>query len=87
MRKRYSGIIGAMLLALAMAGVANAQLSYSDATYTSMADASSSASIPPGTTITLQNWQQYKQFMPASLLAGYGQQYGWKMDPTRATRS
>lgn len=86
MRKRYSGIIGAMLLALATAGVANAQLSYSDATYTSMADASSSASIPPGTTITLQNWQQYKQFMPASLLAGYGQQYGWKIgsDPRYA---
>ena len=51
-----------------------------------MADASSSASIPPGTTITLQNWQQYKQFMPAALLAGYGQQYGWKIgsDPRYA---
>jgi Protein of unknown function (DUF1329) len=71
--------IGAVGLALIISGVANAQISYDANMYTSMADASSSDTIPPGTQITLQNWQKYKQFMPVSLRAGYGQQYGWKI--------
>jgi len=36
---------------------------FSDAAYQALADASSPATIPPGTVITMQNWQQYKQFM------------------------
>jgi Protein of unknown function (DUF1329) len=84
--KVFSWVIGALIVALMTTGVANAQISFDEATYTSMADASSSATIPPGTTITLQNWQQYKQFMPVSMLAGFGQRYGWKIssDPKYA---
>jgi hypothetical protein len=77
--KVLNGVIGAMVLALTIAGAANAQISYNEGIYTSMAEASSSATVAPGTTITLQNWEQYKQFMPVSLLAGYGQKYGWKI--------
>ena len=81
---RYSvivicGLIAAILFASTMSQVASAQISYNEGTYASMADASSGASIPPGTNITLQNWQNYKQFMPVSLLAGYSQRYGWKI--------
>jgi hypothetical protein len=72
-------IITAILLACITAGLAHAQITYNEATYTSMADANSAASIPPGTNITLQNWQQYKQFMPVGLLAGFSQRYGWKI--------
>jgi Protein of unknown function (DUF1329) len=35
--------------------------------------------IAPGTVITLQNWQQYKQFMPAGMQALFAGTYFWKM--------
>jgi hypothetical protein len=43
--------------------------------------AESTASIPPGTVITLANWQQYRQFMSdgfQNMLAG---EYAWKFPP------
>ena len=36
-------------------------------------------SIPPGTKITMQNWQQYKAFMPDGMIALFSGQYAWKM--------
>jgi len=35
--------------------------------------------IPPGTKITRQNWQQYKQFMPDGMVALFEGNYFWKM--------
>lgn len=35
--------------------------------------------IPPGTTITTQNWQQYKQFMPVGMVGFFQGTYYWKM--------
>jgi hypothetical protein len=35
--------------------------------------------IPPGTKITMQNWQQYKQFMPDGMVALFEGKYFWKM--------
>ncbi len=35
--------------------------------------------IPPGTKITMQNWQQYKQFMPDGMVALFQGKYFWKM--------
>jgi hypothetical protein len=32
-------------------------------------------SIPPGTKITMQNWQQYKQFMPVGMIALFEGKY------------
>ncbi len=37
--------------------------------------------IPPGTKITMQNWQQYKQFMPDGMAALFSGQYFYKMPP------
>src|SRR5579864_2821228 len=37
--------------------------------------------IPPGTTINLQNWQQYRQFMPDGMAALFEGKYAWKMPP------
>ncbi len=37
--------------------------------------------IPPGTVITVQNWQQYKQFMSVGLQALFSGQYFWKLPP------
>jgi len=35
--------------------------------------------IPPGTTITMQNWQRYKQYMPDGMIALFEGKYFWKM--------
>src|ERR1700758_4222993 len=35
--------------------------------------------IPVGTKITMQNWQQYKQFMPLGMIKLFEGAYGWKM--------
>ena len=37
--------------------------------------------IAPGTVITLQNWQQYSQFMPAGMQALFAGTYFWKLPP------
>jgi hypothetical protein len=37
--------------------------------------------IPPGTVITMQNWQQYKQFMTDGMVALFEGKYFWKMPP------
>ena len=34
---------------------------------------------PPGTTITMQNWQKYKAFLPFGMVMLFQGQYGWKM--------
>ena len=35
------------------------------------------ALIPPGTAITMQNWQQYRQFMPDGMAALFEGEYSW----------
>src|SRR5215471_7982082 len=37
--------------------------------------------IPPGTKISMQNWQQYRQFMPDGMAALFEGKYAWKMPP------
>jgi hypothetical protein len=37
--------------------------------------------IPTGTVITLKNWQQYKQFMPAGMQALFAGTYFWQLPP------
>jgi Protein of unknown function (DUF1329) len=38
-----------------------------------------SNAIPPGTTITMQNWRHYQQYMPDGMIALFEGQYFWKM--------
>ena len=52
---------------------------FEPADYQGLADATSSAAIPPGTIITAGNWQQYKQFIPVSLQWLYSGKYPWKV--------
>jgi hypothetical protein len=35
--------------------------------------------IPPGTTITMRNWQDFKQYMPDGMVALFEGKYSWKM--------
>src|SRR5579863_7493137 len=41
--------------------------------------AASADTIPPGTQITMQNWQNYQQFMPDGMVSLFQGKYYWKM--------
>src|SRR5579875_336930 len=60
--------------------------------YDQLVSADSPDTIPPGTNITKQNWQQYKHFMPVGMQALWQQKFYWKLPDdavmeTRATQS
>jgi hypothetical protein len=75
------GFVLVIVLCATPWGTARAQLTFDASYYTGLADANSSQTIPPGTKITLSNWQQFKQFMPISMFAAFSQKYGWKVGP------
>jgi hypothetical protein len=59
-------LIAAALVWVCYAGIAAAQVSLDQASYDALVSADSSETIPPGTQITMQNWQQYKNYMDCS---------------------
>jgi len=78
--KRLGTFLGAALLLasflpLRQASVRAEGISFDPNNYKQMADADSPATIPPGTKITLKNWQQYKQFMTVALQAAFSGKY------------
>ena len=80
MNKRHVSLLTAAaagLLIHALAGAAAAEMMFDPQHYKDLVDASSSQTIPPGTKITLQNWKQYKSFMPIWLQAAYSGEYHW----------
>ncbi len=44
-----------------------------------LADTAKQTTIPPGTTITMQNWQKYKEYMPVGMIGFFSGSYFWKM--------
>src|SRR5579883_1096542 len=73
---------GALLLGgLRSAAQAQTVVSWDNAAYEQMVSADSPDTIPPGTRITMQNWQQYKRFMPVGLQQLWQGQYFWKLPP------
>ncbi|MGH7917875.1 MAG: DUF1329 domain-containing protein, partial [Candidatus Binataceae bacterium] len=46
---------------------------------TAHADKAAPATIPAGTTITMENWRQYQQFMPDGMVKFFEGTYFWKM--------
>ena len=76
--RRFGILATALLFSIAAtAAAARAQITFDPQLYRQLADANSSATIAPATAITLQNWQQYKQFMPIWLQAAYSGKYHW----------
>jgi hypothetical protein len=71
------GILSTLALVLWLWGSAGAQITYDVARYQALADADSADTIPPGTKITVANWQQYKKFMPMWIQAAYSGAYKW----------
>jgi Protein of unknown function (DUF1329) len=45
----------------------------------SQVDDGTAGTISPGTTITIQNWPRYKQYMPDGMVALFEGKYSWKM--------
>ncbi len=88
-----------MLLALglicgSLRVAAAAGSSYDLADYKALAEADSAQTVPPGTKITVENWQHYKQFLPIGLQWLYSGNYSYKLQPgadytieVQATRS
>ena len=71
------GFIAVLILVVCpMSAVAQISVNASKATADREAEP-----IPPGTTINLQNWQQYRQFMPDGMLALFEGKYAWKTPP------
>jgi hypothetical protein len=67
---------------LCTSGVAAAgYVNWSEQSYDGLAPASSSATIPPGTKITAQNWQKYKDFMPVGMQKLWAGKFFWRLPP------
>jgi hypothetical protein len=49
--------------------------------YNDLVSADSADTIPPGTKITMQNWQKYKNFMPVGLQQLWAGKFFWKLPP------
>jgi hypothetical protein len=69
------------LLPAAVFGQQAATESFDRAAYNSIADATSTHTIPDGTRITAQNWQQYKQFLSLAMRAFFSGKYFWHAEP------
>jgi hypothetical protein len=73
----------ARVLALALVFVLSASLAWAQTDYSAMTQwlqmSEKQGKIPVGTTITMSNWQQYKQFMPLGMIKMFQGVYGWKM--------
>ena len=80
MRKRRSSFLAgfaALFVICTTAQAVFAEMMFDPQHYRDLVDTSSSQTIPPGTKITLQNWRQYKNFMPVWLQATYSGDYHW----------
>ncbi|MGH7933715.1 MAG: DUF1329 domain-containing protein [Candidatus Binataceae bacterium] len=66
-------------LLLSLPSLASAQSTDYSAMNQWMEMSAKEGSIPVGTTITMSNWQQYKQFMPLGMIKLFQGVYGWKM--------
>lgn len=76
----------AVLMAAALVWGAATSFARADETYDPPApmqqwlkDTANQGTLAPGTTITMSNWQQYKQFMPYGMQTLFEGKYFWKM--------
>ena len=75
---RRKVLLLALILSMFLPGFAGAD-EVQDVMKAWLADTANQTTIPPGTKITMQNWQQYKQFMPVGMIAFFEGKYFWKM--------
>src|ERR1700757_4770696 len=76
------GTLVAFTLIVTIAGIGRRAVASPDSNRTSASDSAAAVTgIAPGTIITMQNWQSYRQFMPDGMAAMFEGQYFWKMPP------
>ncbi len=80
-RFAIAGILAGALLVSALWTPATAQtiVPWDGAAYDSMVSADSHDTIPPGTKITMQNWQNYKKFMPVGMQQLWMGNFFWRL--------
>jgi hypothetical protein len=76
---RRVGVLLVLLLAAGPLGGIGKADPVQDAMKQWFADTANQGTIPPGTTITMDNWQQYKQYMPVGMIVLFQGSYFWKM--------
>ncbi|MGH7935368.1 MAG: DUF1329 domain-containing protein [Candidatus Binataceae bacterium] len=72
-------VLGLMTITFALASPAHAQDDEAQTMHDWLAATANQGTIKPGTAITMQNWQQYKQFMPPGMIDLFQGKYFWKM--------
>jgi hypothetical protein len=72
-------LVCALSLGFSVAGAAQAQIKFDPSNYNTLVSADSPDTIPPGTRITLENWQRYQKFMPIGVQAMFSQRYPFKI--------
>ncbi len=77
--KKIISIAAAAVLWLSLPGISAAQLKWSEQGYDRLVPADSHRTIAPGTRITAQNWQQYKDFMPVGLQGLWAGAFYWHL--------
>src|SRR5579883_1018642 len=65
----------ALLCVVLSAPVSSAQIVWNEQNYRGLADANAAGGVPPGTRITLANWQSYKTSLPIGLWAALSGAY------------
>lgn len=77
-RRLYLILAGLFVLLMPASGWSQASTDHSDIDQWIKMSAHQ-GDIPIGTTITMTNWQQYKQFMLLGMIKLFEGRYGWKM--------
>jgi Protein of unknown function (DUF1329) len=75
-----TAVIGLIAVLILVVGPMSAVAQISTSNAQAMASGEE-PTIPPGTTVNMQNWQQYRQFMPDGMEALFEGKYAWKMPP------
>lgn len=73
-------LIAAALIWICSSGIASAvYINWSEQSYGGLVPAGSASTIPPGTRITMQNWQHYKDFMPIGMQGLWAGKFFWRL--------
>lgn len=74
-------LAAALITPLPAIGQQVATETFNRSAYDTIASAGASESIPDGTHITAQNWQQYKKFLSLAMRAFFSGKYFWRAEP------
>ncbi len=76
------GLLGVLMVTAGRTAMAQVQpFAWDESNYNQLVPADSPETIAPGTHITMQNWQQYKKFMPVGLWVLWQGTQFWKLPP------